>query len=80
MTTTEMNTWAKWESLGSLAYNRRLDAYNDRVRSGVDRGNNAETIEKIDALFAELAAVDRSASDAADAAARAEARRLEDGE
>ena len=66
------------QSLSPLEYGRRLNAYLDRMNSGVDRGNEHAAVEYVRQLFEHRAAhpTDRAAVSRDEAAAR----RVEDGE
>lgn len=67
-----------WKSLGTLEYSRRLDAFLNRMNSGIDRGDEHAAVEHVRKLFAELEdhPLDRDAI----ASDQAAARKLEDGE
>lgn len=67
-----------WESLGTLEYSRRLNAFMNRTNSGIDRGDEDAAVEYVRKLFADLAA--HPLDHAAVARDEAAARRLEDGE
>ena len=67
-----------WKSLGALEYSKRLNAFLDRVNSGIDRGDEHASVEYVRKLFDELAA--HPVNHAAIARDEAAARKLEDGE
>ncbi|MCR4333014.1 MAG: site-specific integrase [Sulfuricaulis sp.] len=67
-----------WKSLGTLEYNRRLNAFLNRMNSGIDRGDEHAAVEHVRKLFADLAA--NPLDHAALARDHAAARKLEDGE
>lgn len=67
-----------WETLDTVEYHRRLNAFLNRMNSGVDRGDEDATVEHVRKLFDDLAA--RPLDRAALARNEAAAKKIEDGE
>ena len=67
-----------WKSLDPLEYSKRLNAFLNRMNSGIDRGDEHKAVEYVRKLFAELDA--HPLDHAAIARDEAAARKLEDGE